>query len=66
MWPRNFENDYIRWQAPVLSAKQAGYQQWLTAKVGERAVRFDVQTIDPMQPSALPPRRPDQRSRFAW
>ncbi len=60
VWPRNFENDYIRWQAPILSAKQAGYQQWLTAKVGGRAVRFDVQTIDPMQPSALPPRRPDQ------
>ena len=60
VWPPNFENDYVRWRAPILSAKQAGYQQWLTAKVGGRSVRFDVQTIDPMQPSALPPRRPDQ------
>ena len=59
-WPPNFENDYVRWRSPILSAKQAGYQQWLTAKVGGRSVRFDVQTIDPMQPSALPPRRPDQ------
>ena len=60
VWPPDFENDYVRWRAPILSAKQAGYQQWLTAKVGGRSVRFDVQTTDPMQPSALPPRRPDQ------
>ncbi len=60
VWPPNFENDYVRWRAPILSAKQAGYQQWLTAKIGGRSVRFDVQTIDPMQPSALPARRPDQ------
>jgi hypothetical protein len=60
VWPPDFENDYVRWRAPILSARQAGYQQWLTASVGGRAVRFDVQTIDPMQPSALPPRRPDQ------
>ena len=59
-WPPDFENDYVRWQASVLSAKQAGFQQWLTAKVRGRSVRFDVQTFDPMQPSALPPRRPDQ------
>lgn len=60
VWPPDFENDYVRWRAPILSAKQAGFEQWLTAKVGGRSVRFDVQTIDPMQPSALPPRRPDQ------
>ena len=59
-WPPDFENDYVRWRAPILSAKQAGFQQWLTAKVGGRAVRFDVLTIDPMQPSARPPRRSDQ------
>lgn len=59
-WPPDFENDFVRWRAPILTAKRAGYQQWLTAKVGGRNVRFDVQTIDPMQPSALPPRRPDQ------
>ncbi|MHB8897414.1 MAG: hypothetical protein ACYC6Y_01565 [Thermoguttaceae bacterium] len=60
VWPPDFDNDYVRWRAPILSATQAGYQQWLTARVGGRTVRFDVQTIDPMQPSTLPPRRPDQ------
>ncbi len=60
VWPPDFENDYVCWRAPILSARQAGYQQWLTAKAGGRTVRFDVQTIDPMQPSVQPPRRPDQ------
>jgi hypothetical protein len=46
-WPDNFENDYVRWEAPVLTAKKAGYQQWLRAQVGERTVLFRTSTYEP-------------------
>ncbi|MDZ7617316.1 MAG: hypothetical protein U1E05_09940, partial [Patescibacteria group bacterium] len=36
----NFENDYVRWQAPVLTAKRAGYEQRLRAQVGDRNMLF--------------------------
>ncbi|MFH1267331.1 MAG: hypothetical protein ABIK89_16530, partial [Planctomycetota bacterium] len=60
LWPPDFENEYVRWKAPSLSAKRAGYEQWLEAKVGGRRVRWRVHTIDPFQPSEAPPRREDQ------
>jgi hypothetical protein len=59
-WPRDFENDYVRWEAPVLTAKRAGYQQWIRAEVGGRAKRFYTHTIDPFRPTAQPPMREDQ------
>ena len=59
-WPWYFENDYVRWKAPVLTAKQAGYEQWLRAEVGGRRVRWRTNTIDPFRPGELPPRREDQ------
>ena len=31
-WPENFENEYVKWEAPVLTAKQEGYTQFLRAK----------------------------------
>jgi len=46
-WPSNFENDYVRWQAPVLTAKRSGYTQWLRAEVGGRAVLFHTTTYEP-------------------
>jgi len=46
-WPSNFENDYVRWQAPVLTAKRGGYTQWLRAEVGGRAVLFHTTTYEP-------------------
>ena len=60
LWPSDFENEYVRWRAPVLVAKQAGYEQWLRAKVGGRRVLWQVYTIDPFRPGELPPRREDQ------
>jgi len=59
-WPWYFENDYVRWRAPVLTAKQAGYEQWLRAEIAGRRVRWRTNTIDPFQPGELPPRREDQ------
>jgi len=67
-WPWYFENDYVRWRAPVLTAKQAGYEQWLRAEVARsgdrpqrgRRVRWRTNTIDPFRPGELPPRREDQ------
>ncbi|HIQ22245.1 MAG TPA: hypothetical protein EYH34_13555 [Planctomycetes bacterium] len=56
-WPQEFENEYVRWRAPVLTAKRAGYQQWLEAEAGGRTVRFFTETIDPLAPSATPPPR---------
>lgn len=55
-WPRDFENEFVRWEAPVLTAKRPGYQQWLTAYVGGRAVRFYTNTVDlrPGQQPTLP------------
>ena len=31
-WPANFENEYVKWEAPVLTAKKEGYTQFLRAK----------------------------------
>jgi len=59
-WPGEFENEYVRWKPPVLTAKQGGYEQWLRAEVGGRNVLWHTQTIDPFRPGELPPRREDQ------
>ena len=37
-WPADFENQYVKWQAPVLTAKAAGGTQWIRADVGGRTV----------------------------
>ncbi len=60
LWPARFQNEYVDWKAPVLEAKQAGYEQWLRAEVGGRNVRWRTHTIDPFRPGELPPRREDQ------
>ncbi len=46
-WMPNFENDYVRWRAPVLTAKRAGYQQRLRARVGDRNVLLRTITYRP-------------------
>ena len=46
-WPDDFENDYVRWQAPVLTAKRGGYQQWLDAQVGAKKVIWQTSTHAP-------------------
>jgi hypothetical protein len=43
-WPENFENDYVKWDAPVLTAKQADYTQFLRADVGGRNVLWHITT----------------------
>ena len=59
-WPDDFENEFVRWQAPVLTAKKAGYRQWLRAEVGGRAVLWHTTTYQPGagQPPAPDPDRP--------
>lgn len=46
-WPENFENDYVKWDAPVLTAKQEGYTQFLRAEVGPRSVLWHTTTYRP-------------------
>ncbi len=48
-WPEDFENEYVRWQAPVLTAKQPGHRQTLRAEVSGRTVLFSTTTYVPGQ-----------------
>ncbi|HYW80484.1 MAG TPA: hypothetical protein VE890_12955, partial [Thermoguttaceae bacterium] len=56
VWPGDFENEFVRWEAPVLTAKKAGYRQWLRAEVDGRAVLFHTTTY---QPTIAEPPEPD-------
>ena len=61
-WTGDFENKFVKWQAPVLTAKEAGAVQWLCADVGGRTVLLHTTTYVPVagkdrpQP---PPENPD-------
>lgn len=44
-WPANFENEYVRWEAPVLTAKRRGHMERLEAMVGTRRVPFMALTV---------------------
>jgi len=59
-WPDDFENEFIRWQAPILTAKQPGYQQWLRAEAGGRTVLLHTTTYLPpeIEPPAVDPDKP--------
>ena len=46
-WPGDFENQYVKWQAPVLTAKAAGGTQWIRADVGGRTVLLRTTTYLP-------------------
>jgi len=46
-WPANFENEFVAWDAPVLTAKKEGYTQWLRADVGGRTVLVRTTTCLP-------------------
>ena len=46
-WPENFNNEYVKWEAPVLTAKQEGYTQFLRAEVGGRSVLWHTTTYLP-------------------
>ena len=55
-WPADFENDYVKWEAPVLTAKREGYTQYLHADVGGRNVLWHTTTYRPGEfVDALPP-----------
>ncbi len=51
-WPADFENQYFKWQAPVLTAKTSGGTQWLRADVGGRTVLLRTASY---VPGELPP-----------
>ena len=46
-WPEKFENEYVKWEAPVLTAKHEGYTQFLRAEVGGRNVLWHTTTYRP-------------------
>lgn len=53
-WQADFENDYVRWKAPVLTAKRPGHAQWLEAEVAGRTVRFYTYTYEPARAGQPP------------
>lgn len=63
VWPDAFENEYVAWQAPVLTAKRSGHQQWLRAEVEGRTVLLHTTTYEPgrfeRSPAVEPGDRPD-------
>jgi hypothetical protein len=58
-WPGDFENRYVKWQAPVLTAKEAGTVQWLRADVAGRTVLLHTTTYAPGRFVVEPPVNPD-------
>ena len=55
LWPDDFENPYVQWQAPVLLAKKPGYRQQLRAEVDGRVVLFSTTTYQPGEFQVPPP-----------
>ncbi len=51
----DFENEFLTWEAPTVYATKAGYTHWFQAKVGDRAVRWHVQTVNPFIPGEAAP-----------
>ena len=62
-WQPPFENDYVRWEPPILLAKRAGHEQLLTAAVGDDRVSFVARTVSqPADPMDTPPPPSDKPS----
>ena len=59
-WPGDFENEYVKWEAPVLTAKQAGYTQFFRAEVGGRSVLWHTTTYRPGEFTRDEPVPPDE------
>lgn len=62
-WQPAFENDYVRWDPPVLIAKRSGHEQRLSASVGEEKLSFTTRTVDATlaEPElALPTEKPEE------
>ena len=53
-WPENFEDGYVRWEAPVLTAKREDYTQFLRAEVGGRTVLWHTTSYRPGEFSPEP------------
>jgi hypothetical protein len=53
-WQPAFENDYVRWDPPVLTAKREGHEQRLTASVGEQRVEWATRTVGRSGPPVAP------------
>ncbi len=58
-WPENFENEYVKWDAPVLTAKQEGYTQFMRAEVARRSVLWHTTTYRPGEFATEPPIKDD-------
>ena len=62
-WTPAFENDYVRWDPPVLTARQPGHLQRLSAESDDRRKQFATRTVPrPSRPGApaQPTGRPAQ------
>ncbi len=56
VWQPAFENDFVRWNPPVLIAKRPGHEQILAAKVGDDRISFVTRTVpQPADPIDAPP-----------
>lgn len=56
-WMPAFENAYVTWNPPLLTAKAPGHRQTLSAKVGDRDITFEtVTSLEP--PSSGTPEPP--------
>jgi len=47
VWTPPFENDFVRWDPPVLTARRPGHEQRLWASVGDGRVPFTTRTVSP-------------------
>jgi uncharacterized protein YjdB len=59
-WPASFENEFVKWDAPVLTAKKPGYTARLWAKVGDQKIPF--QTVIIGKPTGDFASRPGRRT----
>jgi hypothetical protein len=62
-WQPAFENEYLKWDPPLLTAKRAGHEQILTASVGDEEISFPTRTVDALttEPElALPSEKPEE------
>lgn len=55
-WPSAYDTDFVSWRPPVLTAKQPGRTEWITAKVGEQLAVIAIRTVGaaPDGESSLP------------
>ena len=54
-WTPDFEDEFVIWKAPVLTAKKGGKNQKLTATAGDKTLTASIVTMEPSSLAAAPP-----------